>query len=145
MSVNSATLSDASSGNYAIAALAGRILLSGMFILGGFAKLTAISGTAAWFGSLGLPLPTATTIVAGLVELIGGLAVLAGFQTRFAAIVLALFTLAATAVAHLDLADQMQMLLFQKNLAITGGFLLLAFAGAGAYSLDARRRVLARA
>ncbi len=75
----------------------------------------------------------------GLLEFFGGLAILVGFQTRIVAIVLAIFTLAATAVAHLNFADQMQMLMLQKNLGLTGGFLLLAVLGAGAYSVDARR------
>jgi putative oxidoreductase len=121
------------------AVLAGRVLLSIIFILAGFAKLTAISGTAAWFGSLGLPLPTVTTVIVGVVELLGGLALLAGFQTRIAAILLAVFTLAATAVAHLDFADQVQVLMLQKNLAIVGGLVVLAVFGAGSLSVDARR------
>jgi putative oxidoreductase len=141
MSVNSVTAgTQASTTSTASAAiLAGRVLLSLMFILGGFAKLTAVSGTAAWFGSLGLPLPTVTTVVVGLVELLGGLAVLVGYQTRIAAIILAVFTAAATLIAHFDFADQVQVLFLQKNLAITGGFLILAAVGAGALSLDARR------
>ncbi len=121
------------------AILVGRVLLSAMFIVAGFAKLTAISATAGWFGSIGLPFPTATTVVVGLLELLGGLAILVGFRARIAAIALAVFTLAATAIAHLDFADQVQMLFFQKNLAITGGLLLLAVFGAGTYALDARR------
>lgn len=140
MSINSAAAGQASAAGSASAAiLAGRVLLSAMFILAGFAKLTAVSGTAAWFGSLGLPLPTVTTVVVGLVELVGGLAVLVGYQTRIAAIGLAVFTAAATLIAHLDLADQVQVLFLQKNLAIVGGFLILAVVGAGALSLDARR------
>ncbi len=140
MSVNSVAESQSGLSNNASAALlVGRALLSAMFILAGFAKLTAVSGTAAWFESIGIPLPTASAIVVGLVELVGGLAVLVGYQTRIAAIVLAVFTLAATAIAHLDFADQMQVLLLQKNLAITGGFLILAVAGAGALSVDGRR------
>ena len=75
----------------------------------------------------------------GLLEFFGGLAILVGFQTRIVAIVLAIFTLAATVVAHLNFADQMQMLMLQKNLGLTGGFLLLAVLGAGAYSVDAKR------
>lgn len=138
MSANTAVLPSTSNAQGATL-LAGRVLLSVMFILGGFAKLTAIAGTAAWFGSLGLPLPTLTTVVVGLVELLGGLAILVGFRTRIAAIVLAVFTLAATAVAHLDIADATQQLFFMKNLAITGGFLVLAAFGAGSLSLDARR------
>src|SRR5690606_15854371 len=119
--------------------LVGRVLLSAMFILAGFAKLTAVSGTAAWFGSIGIPLPTVSAIVVGLVELVGGLAVLVGYRTRTAAIVLAVFTVAATPIAHLDFGDQLQVLLLQNSLAITGGFLLLAVVGAGALSVDGRR------
>lgn len=122
-----------------LAILVGRILLSIMFILAGYSKLTAIAGTAGWFGSLGIPAPTLVAIAAGVVELVGGLAILVGFKTRIAALVLAAFTIAATLIAHTDLADQMQQLLFMKNLAVTGGFLILAAAGAGALSVDARR------
>ncbi len=141
MSINSSH-ADANTGiiaNSSTLVLIGRILLSIMFILAGFAKLTAIGGTAGYFGSLGLPAPTIVAVLVGLLELFGGLAVLIGYQTRIAAIALAVFTLAATAVAHLDFADQMQILMLQKNLAIAGGFLVLAAFGPGALSLDAKR------
>ncbi|MBA3447988.1 MAG: DoxX family protein [Pseudaminobacter sp.] len=117
----------------------GRVLLSVIFILAGFGKLTGIAGTAGWFGSIGLPFPTAVAVLVGLLELFGGLAILVGFQTRIAAIALAVFTIAATLIAHLDLADQVQFLFFQKNLAIAGGLLVLAAFGAGALSIDSRR------
>lgn len=119
--------------------LLGRVLLSVIFVLSGFGKLTAIAGTAGYFGSIGLPMPTVTAVVVGLVELLGGLAILIGFQTRIAAWVLAIFTVASALVAHTGWADQMQMISFMKNLAIAGGFLVLASSGAGAYSVDARR------
>ncbi|QDB99387.1 DoxX family protein [Mesorhizobium sp. 8] len=125
--------------NSSLAILVGRVLLSILFILAGYSKLTDIAGTAGWFGSIGLPMPTVTTVVVGLVELLGGLAVLIGFQTRIAAIVLALFTLGATAVAHLDFSQAGNALMLQKNLGLTGGFLLLVALGAGAYSIDAKR------
>lgn len=125
--------------NSSLAILVGRVLLSILFILAGYSKLTDIAGTAGWFGSIGLPMPTVTTVVVGLVELLGGLAVLIGFKTRIAAIVLALFTLGATAVAHLDFSQAGNALMLQKNLGLTGGFLLLAALGAGAYSIDAKR------
>lgn len=127
------------SGNASALILAGRVLLSVIFILAGFAKLTAISGTAGWFASIGLPVPTVTTVVVGLVELVAGIAVLVGYQTRIAAILLGVFTLAATAIAHTDFADQVQMMFLQKNLAIAGGLFVLAAFGAGALSIDARR------
>ncbi|MBN9250234.1 MAG: hypothetical protein BGO03_08840 [Mesorhizobium sp. 61-13] len=139
MSINTSTAGAPAASNSSVAILVGRVLLSILFILSGFAKLTAISGTAGWFGSIGLPLPTVTAVVVGLVELLGGLAILVGFKTRIAAILLAVFTLAATAIAHLDFADQMQVLMLQKNLGLVGGFLLLAAVGAGSISIDGRR------
>ena len=132
-----ATSSSPSAANAAV--LIGRIFLALMFVLAGYSKLTAIGGTAGWFESLGLPMPTVVTVVAGLVELVGGLAIIAGFQTRIAALVIAAFTVGATLIAHMDFADQTQQLFFMKNLAVTGGMLVLAAFGAGAYSLDARR------
>lgn len=120
------------------ALLAGRVLISAMYIMAGFSKLTAIGGTAQWFGSIGLPAPTLVAILVGLVELAGGIAVLVGFRTRIAAVVLAVFTVAATLIAHTDLADMNQLLFFQKNLAITGGFLVLGVFGPGAWSIDRR-------
>lgn len=138
MSNISVTSTAAASGNSPVILVA-RILISILFILAGFGKLTAISATAGWFGSIGLPMPTVTTVVVGLVELLGGISVLVGFQTRIAAIVLAVFTLAATAVAHLDFSQAGNALMLQKNLGITGGLLLLAVLGAGAYSIDGRK------
>lgn len=120
-------------------ALIGRIFLSVLFILSGFAKLTGLAGTAQFFAAVGLPVPTVLALLVGLLELLGGLAILIGFHTRAVALVLAAFTLAATAIAHLNFADPMQILIAQKNLAIAGGFLALAAFGAGMYSLDAKR------
>ncbi|WP_163265915.1 DoxX family protein [Chelativorans alearense] len=119
--------------------LLGRILIAVIFIFAGFGKLTNIGGTAGYFGSLGLPVPVLTAWAVALVELLGGLAVLIGFKTRIAAIVLAAFTVASALIAHLDFGDQMQLTQFLKNLAIAGGFLVLVAQGAGALSLDGRR------
>lgn len=118
--------------------LVGRILLSAMFILAGFSKLTAIGGTAQWFASIGLPFPTVVTVLVGLLELGGGLAVLVGFQTRIAAIALGVFTIAASLLAHTNFADGSQLLFFQKNMAIAGGFFILAVFGPGAWALGKR-------
>ena len=102
----------------AVIALVGRVLLALLFVLAGYSKLTGIAGTAGWFGSIGIPFPTVVAIPA---------------------LALAAFTVGATLIAHLDFSDQMQVLLFQKNLSITGGLLVLAAFGAGALSLDAKR------
>jgi putative oxidoreductase len=136
---NVSTAAGGAASNHSLAILAGRVLLSILFILAGYAKLTDIAGTAGWFGSIGLPMPTAAATIAGLIELLGGLAILVGFQTRVVAIVMAVFTLAATAIAHLDFSQAGNALMLQKNLGLTGGFLLLAVLGAGAWSIDAKR------
>jgi putative oxidoreductase len=139
MSTNTSVAGSGTASNASATILLGRVLLAVIFLLSGFGKLTAIAGTAAYFGGLGLPLPTATAIVVGLIELLGGVAILVGFQTRIAAWVLAIFTVATALVAHTGWADQMQMINFLKNLAIAGGFIALAASGAGAYSVDAKR------
>ena len=117
-----------------------RVFLAILFILAGWGKLNGLEGTAQYFGAIGLPMPSVTAVLVGLVEFVGGLAILIGFQTRIAAVVVALFTIGATLVAHMDFAEGMNALMAQKNLAIAGGLLLLAVTGAGAYSVDRRGR-----
>lgn len=119
--------------------LIARILMAIIFVLAGFGKLTDISGTAAYFAMYNLPATTVVAVIVGLIELLGGLAILVGFQTRIAAWVLAIFCIATALVAHRDWADMMQMINFQKNLAMAGGFLALSLTGAGPLSVDGRR------
>lgn len=139
MSTSVSTAGSGTASSAPAVVLAGRVLLSILFILAGFSKLTALTGTAGFFGSLGLPMPMVTATIVGLVELLGGVAILVGFKTRIAAIVLAVFVLAATAIAHLDFSQAGNAMMLQKNLAIAGGFLLLAVLGAGPLSVDGRR------
>ena len=138
MSLSTTAPTASTSGAGSAAVLVGRILLSVLFILAGFGKLTAIGDTAGWFGSMGLPAPTIVAVVVGLLEFFCGLAVLAGFYSRIAAVALAIFTIAASLVAHTDFSDMTQALLFQKNLGIAGGFLLLAVFGPGAFAINRR-------
>ena len=125
-------------------ALVGRLLLALLFLPAGIMKIGGFAGTAGYIGSKGLPLPELGTMIAIIVEVGGGLALIAGFGTRMAALALAVFTLVATFVFHNFWgvpADQamMQQLMFYKNIAVVGGLLVLAAHGAGAWSLDARR------
>lgn len=125
-------------------ALVGRLLLALLFLPTGLSKIGGFAGTVGYIGSVGLPLPTLGAILAIVVEVGGGLALLAGFGTRIAALALALFTLVATVVFHAYWAvppeqAMMQQLMFFKNIAVVGGLLVLAAHGAGAWSLDARR------
>jgi putative oxidoreductase len=121
--------------------LIGRVLLSIIFVMSGFGKLTDISGTAAYLAMYHLPAAGVAAVIAGLIELLGGLAILIGFQTRIAAWVLAIFSVATALIAHTNWADMMQLVNLQKNLAMAGGFLLLAVHGPGTLSVDARRGV----
>ena len=124
--------------------LAGRVLLASLFLPAGISKLTGFAGTVGYIASVGLPLPAVGAVLALVVEIVGGLALIAGFGTRIAALVLALFTLVASFFFHAFWAvpaDQafMVQLLFFKNVAVVGGLLTLAANGAGGWSLDARR------
>lgn len=125
--------------------LVARLLFVFLFLPAGISKLTGFTGTVGYIASVGLPLASLGAVVAILVEVLGGLALLAGFRTRVAAIVLAAFTLAASVFFHAYWsvpADQafVQQLLFNKNLAVVGGLLALAVSGAGQWSLDARSK-----
>jgi len=116
----------------------GRLLIALIFILSGLSKIAAPANTIAYIQSAGAPFATAAFAVAAIVEVIGGLALLVGFQTRLVAAALAIFTLAAAVLFHNNMADQNQMIHFMKNLAITGGLLQVIAFGAGAFSLDNR-------
>lgn len=119
--------------------LAGRVLLSVIFILSGLQKFGAIEGTADYIGSVGLPAPTLLAWAAAIFETVAGIAILVGFRTREAAWLLAAFCVFAGVVFHYQPADQIQMIMFMKNLAIAGGFLALSVAGPGTLSVDSRR------
>ena len=126
-------------------ALLGRLLIAALFIPAGIAKIGGFAGTAGYIASKGLPMPELGAVIAILVEVGVAAALLIGFKARWAALVLALFTLAAATLFHNYWAlpaDQqmMQQLLFNKNLAVAGGLLVLTAFGPGALSLDARRR-----
>ena len=119
------------------AAPAGRVLISLIFIQSGWGKIAGYAGTQAYMESAGVPGFLLPLVIA--VELLGGLAVLLGWQTRVAAFLLAGFTLLSALLFHFDFGDQGQTIQFMKNLAIAGGFLVIVAHGAGAWSIDARR------
>ena len=118
--------------------LFGRALLSAIFLISGFGKLAAPTATAAYITAMGLPLPLFGVALAVAVELTGGMAVLLGYRTRFAALTLGAFCLITGAVFHHQFGDQNQLIHFLKNLAMAGGLLQVAAVGAGAISLDRR-------
>ena len=125
--------------------LAGRLLLALLFLPAGLTKIAGFAGTVGYIASKGLPLPAVGAVIAIGVEVLGGLALLVGFGTRVAALVLAVFTVAATVIFHAwwavpAEAQMVQQLMFFKNIAVVGGLLVLAAHGAGGWSLDAKRQ-----
>lgn len=116
--------------------LVARVLLALLFIMAGLGKLSDVQGFAGYMASGGVPGVFAWPVI--LLEIVGGIAILVGFQTRIAALALGGFCLLSGLLYHFDPADQMQMTQLMKNLGLAGGFLLLAIQGAGSLSLDAR-------
>lgn len=116
--------------------LVGRILIALIFIIAGAGKLMDPAGTAGYMQSAGVPTLFLWPTIA--LELLGGIAIVLGFHTRIVSYLLAFFCVAAAVLFHMDFSNQMQQILFLKNLAIAGGFLLLASSGATALSIDKR-------
>ena len=124
--------------------LIGRILLAWLFVPAGWGKIAGFAGTVGYIASKGVPLPEVCAAIAIAAELGLGLALLVGFKARWAALGLAIFTAVITPIFHgywALPADQqmMQKLMFDKNLAVIGGLLVVAAFGAGRLSLDGRR------
>jgi putative oxidoreductase len=119
---------------YDVGELAGRVLISAIFILSGFSKIGGYEGTQAYMQAMGVPGGLLPVVI--LTELGGGLLVLAGFQTRLAALALAGFSVLAGVLFHFKPDDQMQMIMLMKNFAIAGGLLFLVAHGAGRFSID---------
>ena len=116
-----------------------RLFLGQIFLLSGIFKISGYEGTQGYMDAMGVPgmlLPLVILLEAG-----GGLAIIAGWQTKLVSIALAAFTVVAAVIFHNNFSDQMQMIMFMKNIAIAGGLILLAIHGAGSYSLDSRRIV----
>lgn len=118
--------------------LAARLLMAWIFIAAGLSKTGAgYAGTAGYMESVGLPGALLPLVI--LLEIGGGLALIAGFQTRLAALALAVFSIVSAFIFH-SAADPMQQIMFMKNLAMAGGLLTFTVFGAGRLSLDAENR-----
>ena len=120
----------------ALAAPVGRLLIALIFFISGINKISGYEGTQGYMEAMGVPGGLLPLVI--VTEIVLGLAVFVGYRTRLAAFGLAGFTLLSGILFHANFDDQMQMIMFMKNLAITGGFLLLVAHGAGAWSLDNR-------
>lgn len=126
------------------APLAGRILLALIFVLSGFEKITGFEATVGYIADKGLPLPRLAAVVAIVVELGGGILLVLGWKTRWAALALCMFTALAAIMFH-DFwaapADQTanQMIHFLKNISIMGGLLYVMAYGGGSLSLEGEK------
>ena len=116
--------------------LFGRVLLVALFLLSGIGKVGAYAATAGYMASVGVP--GALLPLAILIEVLGAIAIIAGWKVRVVSALLAAFTLLTGLIFHSNFGDQIQMIMFLKNISITGAFLMLVANGAGRYSLDAR-------
>ena len=117
---------------------AGRLLIGLPFAMSGLGKLAAFGPTTAMIAAVGLPVPPLAWAVAVLVELGGGLLLIAGYQTRAVALAMAVFSVVTAISFHSNFADQNQMIHFLKNVMMAGGLLQIVHFGAGLISLDNR-------
>ena len=121
--------------------LAGRILLAYIFVLSGIGKIGSFTGTAGYMAGKGMPFAEVLLVGAIVVELGGGIMLIAGWNTRWAALAVFLFIIPSTLIFHnfwaVDAAQvQMETIHFNKNLAIMGGMIYIMAFGAGPLSLD---------
>lgn len=120
-----------------------RILLAAIFITAGFSKLFGFDGTVAYIASKGLPMPVVLAALTTALEILGGIAIVIGYQARVAGLLLGGFTILAAFIFHnfwAVPADQayIQNIMFMKNLSMAGGLFLLTVFGAGSLSIDAK-------
>lgn len=121
--------------------LAGRVLMSSIFIMAGINKISGYAGTQGYMESMGVPGALLPLVI--LLQIGGGLAVLSGWHIRIAAFLLAGFCVLSALIFHANFGDQAQSILFMKNMAMAGGLLFLVSGGKHAWSIDAKREVSA--
>jgi putative oxidoreductase len=117
----------------------GRLLLALIFIMSGLNKIGAYAGTQEYMNAMGVPGGMLPLVI--LLEVLGGAAIVLGWHARLVALALFGFSMLSAILFHADFSDQVQMMMFMKNITIAGGFLMIVAHGAGAYSLDNRRLV----
>ncbi len=127
-----------SNSNSGVVPFVGRILVAAIFILSGLGKIGAPAATQGYIAAMDLPAPVLAYIGAIVVELGGGLLLLAGYRTKLVAAALAVFSIVTAFIFHHALADQNQMIHFLKNFAMAGGLLQFVAYGAGRISVDGR-------
>jgi len=115
---------------------AGRFFLAIMFFMSGLTKISQYAGTQGYMEAMGVPGSLLPLVI--LIEILGGLAIILGWKTKYAALVLASFCIFSALLFHTDFSNQAEMTNFLKNVTIAGGFLTLFVYGPGAFALDNR-------
>ena len=119
-----------------VSELAGRMLLAALFLISGLGKIGSYAATAGYMSSVGVPGAVLPLVI--LTEVAGAISIIVGWNTRIAAFLLAGFTLLTAFTFHTNFADQIQMIMFLKNISIAGALQLLMANGAGPLSIDRR-------
>jgi putative oxidoreductase len=112
----------------------GRLFIALIFVMSGLNKMGSYTNVAGWMEAMGVPGALLPLVIA--LEVLGGAAIIIGWQTRFVALLLAGFCLMSALIFHANFADQNEMIHFMKNVALTGGFLFLVANGGGNYAVD---------
>ena len=118
--------------------LIGRILISALFLISAFNKIFNLGGSMGWMESFGVPGFLIFPAIA--IELILPVLVIVGYQARIAAGILSIFCLATAFIFHFDFSDQMQFILFLKNIGLAGGFLFIVANGTKDWAVDREKK-----
>lgn len=119
--------------------VSGRVLIGLLFLISGVEKIAGIDGTQAYMLSKGVPVMLLPLVLA--LEVGGAAAIILGWKTRLFALAFAGFLLLTAIIFHSDFDISMERILFLKDLALAGGFLLIFVHGPGELSLDMRRPI----
>ena len=114
-----------------------RIFIALIFVMSGLNKIENYDNVAGWMDAMGVPGNLLPLVI--MLEVLGGIAIMIGYKTRIAALLLSGFCLLSAVIFHSNFADQNDMIHFMKNIAIAGGFLMFVKHGAGSYALDRSR------
>ena len=120
-----------------LSAPVGRLLISLMFLMSGLNKIGNYSNTSGWMESMGVSSYLLPLVI--ILEILAAIAIIIGWKTKIAAFLLAGFCIISGIIFHSDFSNQLEIIMFMKNIAIAGGFLFLVVNGPGKFSIDNRR------
>lgn len=121
-----------------VSAPIGRLLISFIFLMSGLNKIGNYSNTSGWMETMGVSSSLLPLVI--IIEILAAIAIILGWKTKIAAFLLAGFCILSGLIFHTNFSNQVEMIMFMKNFAIAGGFLILVANGPGNYSLDNRKR-----